>query len=113
MVRKDKKNLISTDYSVDHCIQRAKERYSLDITSKDYDLLNQLVTLFLSKHQKRGEQDDFAMIFDIEKQGQSQIFVLKIKNFKGTEIFVNYDQERACVTTILPPILKGPKSSRK
>ena len=99
-------------YSLTHCQERLKERYGLDLTDKEYGELNKQVTEFLIEHQKRGQENEYAFLFDVSKQKTTTVYVLKIKSFKGKTIFVNYEDTRGCVTTILPPIVSKPKSRR-
>lgn len=100
-------------YSLAHCQERIKERYGLDLSEKEYNELNNKVRDFLKIHTDRGQGNDYALIFDVTKQKTATIYVIKIKSFKNKEIFVNYEDIRDCVTTILPPILRKPKSRLK
>lgn len=94
------------DYSVDHCIQRMKERYDVDITKKDYDQLNDQVKKFMKTYKNKNDTDKQLTIIGIEKQKSATLYVLKVESFKGKTVFINYEDVRDCVTTILPPITK-------
>jgi hypothetical protein len=92
------------DYSIDHCIQRIKERYNLTMSKDDYNNLNKRVKNFIKTDQNKNDKSDFGFIINIEKYKDGKTYVMKIFNFLETEICLNFDTERDYITTILPNI---------
>lgn len=94
------------DYSVEHSIQRLQERYGMTITEKEFHHISNQVKEFLQIHNKKNEENDFALLYDVSKQKDCMSYVVKIKNFNGQIIYCTFETGRNCITTFLPPITK-------
>ncbi len=81
------KTIKDRNYSFNHVTKRLKERYDLDITMDEYNILNLVTILDIPKfieHQK----GDTQFIYDIM--------------FKKKMIRVVYSDKRNLITTVLP-----------
>jgi hypothetical protein len=85
-----KTNRNTKEYSRDHVIERAKQRYSIDISFSEYDNLCKIAKQNLHKcKQKEQNGDDTQYILHIE--------------FKDVTMIVVFSEKRQLVTTLLPP----------
>lgn len=80
------------DYSYDHSKQRAKERYGITLTRKDYDHLCDRIR---RKNQVRE--------VSTEKNGEDVQTLFEI-GYKGQILLAVYSGARDRITTFLPPI---------
>lgn len=87
-----------SEYSIKHCVQRLHERYNLIMNEEEYKILNKNIKQ-LVKTPVKYFKNDFGYIYDI-----TTVDIILTTNFKDTCIFCNYDIQRDCLTTILPPI---------
>ena len=92
---KTKRN--SKEYSLEHVQTRAKERYQLDFSEKDYKELCDRAKRFLIKSSENGVSK-----LSEEKNGDDTQIVLSIY-FKETKIIAVYSKNRDRITTLLPP----------
>jgi hypothetical protein len=90
-----RKNQSPREYSLQHCKERARERYGFELLDNDYDTLCNLVreelvgTCFL-KH----------TLTKVNQEGEQYTFIVPLR---GRKIVTVFDARRALVTTLLPP----------
>ena len=101
---KNKKTDKTGDYSFKHSAERLKERYNLEITQKEFDILNEQVRAFLLVNPKKGNEDAFGLLFDISKQKDATQYIIKIKDLNGIEVWCTFEDTRNTITTFLTPI---------
>lgn len=85
-----KTNRNTKEYSRDHVIERAKQRYNIDISHQEYDKLCLLAKQNLSKCKQK------------EKNGDDTQYILHLE-FKNVTLIVVFSENRQLVTTLLPP----------
>ncbi len=86
-----RKNLNQKEYGYEHTKQRLKERYELEITQSEYDLLCESI-----QHIK-----DRVPAHDVNNEKDGLQFVLTIM-FKKRPVTVVWEERRNCITTVLP-----------
>jgi hypothetical protein len=84
-----RKNLNQKEYGYTHTKQRLGERYNLDITLSEYDLLCDVIRSI----------KDMEITINEEKDGLQ--FVVTIM-FKKQPVTVVWEDRRDCITTVLP-----------
>ena len=85
-----RKNMDQKEYGYTHTRDRLIERYGLKITREEYNDLCEQV---------RDQRDVMITGKNLQKKGIQ--FVLKTK-FKGETIVVVWENNRDCITTVLP-----------
>ena len=103
------KKIRDENYSVEHSIQRLLERYNMIITEKEFHIISNQVKDFLLNHTKKNDENEFALLYDVRKQKDCMVYVIKIKDFNGINgisVWCNFEDKRNCITTFLPPIVK-------
>ena len=92
-----RKNQSPREYSLQHCKDRARERYGFELLDNDYDTLcntvrEELVAACFPKHTPRLKQ--------VNQEGAQYTFIVLVR---GRELVTVFCAERALVTTLLPP----------
>ena len=83
-------------YSIEHCIQRYKERYNKDLTLDEYNKLNKLAqNWFLVKDK------NFNLISKDKITNDNYSYILE-HFFNNESTYFVFETERNCITTFLP-----------
>jgi hypothetical protein len=85
------------EYSLQHCQERAKERYGLVLQEKDYDAITELL-----------KDEIVGSLFPVftptlKKVNQEGAQVTMIVPFQGHKLVAVYDMGSALLKTLLPP----------
>ena len=97
------------NYSLIHSLERLKERYNIVISDKEFFALNAQIKEFIMVD---NSENSFALLYDVNKENDKTLFIIKIKDFHGVEVWCVYVDKRDTITTFLPPI-SGKKKSKK
>jgi hypothetical protein len=84
-------------YSIEHCIQRYKERYNKDLTVDEYNKLNKQVQNWF-----QTPNINFKLIAKDPITKNNYSYILE-HSLNGELLYLVFETERNCITTFLPP----------
>jgi hypothetical protein len=87
-------------YSVDHSLQRYKERYGKELDLQEYNLWNDMAKSFINNDKKN---ENISTVSKIKVNDKNTSYTLKIIN-KDEIIYAVFETERNTITTFLPPM---------
>ncbi|KKN63688.1 hypothetical protein LCGC14_0499230 [marine sediment metagenome] len=92
-----RKNQSPREYSLQHCKDRARERYAFELLDNDYDVLCNSVREELVGDCFIG---GISRLKKVNQEGSQYTFIVVLR---GRELVVVFDAGRSLVTTLLPP----------
>lgn len=89
-----RKNQSPREYSLQHCKDRARERYDFELLDNDYDILSNKI------REDLAVEGTFPRLKQVNREGSQYTFIVSHRN---TQFVCVFDVRSALLKTLLPP----------